>query len=112
MLLFGAAYLGVRRAMAKDQRRPLPCTLPLWRLLLEEIALMARRIGRWKVWSVLAVAFASYLAVEVALSSATPGPALAEVWRWLVALALSAITLCAWAVAYAMRNERDTASSA
>ncbi len=106
MLLFGAAYLGVRRAMAKDQRRPLPCPLPLWRLLAEEIALMARRIGRWKIWSILGVIFSCYLAVEVALSSATPGPAIAEVWRWAVAAALTAVTLCAWAVLYAARRER------
>lgn len=106
MLLFGAAYMGVRRAMAKDQRRPIPCTVPLWRLLAEEIALMARRIGRWKIWSILAVIFLCYLAVEVALSSATPGPALTNIWRWLLAGVLSALTLCLWAVGYAVRNER------
>ncbi len=90
--------------MARDQRRPLPCPLPLWRLLLDEIVLMVRRIGRWKVWSVLGVAFVSFLAVEVALSSATPGPALAEIWRWLLAFALTVVTLCSWAVLYAVRN--------
>lgn len=112
MLLFGAAYVGVRRAMAKDQRRPLPCTLPLWKLLLEEIVLMARRIGRWKVWSVMGVVFMCFLAVEVALSPATPGPALADVWRWFVALVLTAVSLCGWAMVHAVRAERATASSA
>lgn len=107
MLLFGAAYVGVRRAMARDQRRPVPCTVPLWTLLRDEIALMARRIGRWKVWSVMAVAFACFLAVEVALSTATPGPALAEVWRWLVALGFTGASLCIWAMAHAVRSTRD-----
>lgn len=92
--------------MARDQRRPVPCSEPLWRLLAEEIALMARRIGRWKIWSILGVIFACYLAVEIALSSATPGPAIAEVWRWLVAAVLTAATLCAWAIIYAVRNVR------
>ncbi len=67
---------------------------------------MARRIGRWKIWSILGVIFSCYLAVEVALSTATPGPAIAEVWGWAVAAALTAVTLCAWTIVYALRNAR------
>lgn len=110
MLLFGAAYMSVRRAMAKDQRRPVPCTLPLWKLLLGEVALMARRIGRWKVWTIAGLTFASFLAVEVALSTATPGPALAQVWRWVVAAALTTVALCAWGALHAVRSTRQPAT--
>lgn len=110
-MLFGAAYLGARRAMERDQQRPMPSPLPLWRLVLGEIGLMARRIGRWKVWSVTAVVFVCFLAVEVLLSSSTPGPALAEAWRWLVAGLLSAVSLCCWAVVHAVRSERAMSSA-
>ena len=111
MLLFGVAYHGVRRAMIKDQRRPSPCNVPLWRLLQEEIALLARRVGRWKVSSVLAAAFICFLTVEVALSTSTPGPALAEVWRWLVASAMTALSLGLWAIGHAIRRTRTPSSS-
>ncbi len=106
MLLFGAAYLGVRRAMEKDQRRGPRSPVPLWRLLLGEIGLLARRIGRWRLWSVLAVVFACFLGVEVALSTETPGPALADAWRWAVASGLTTVVLCAWAVVHAVRAVR------
>ncbi len=112
VLLFGASYLGVRRAMIKDQRRPAPCAVPWWRLLFEEIALLGRRVGRWKVWSVLGAAFVCFLAVEVALSTATPGPALAVLWRWLVALVLTGATLGLWAAAHAVRSTRTLPVSA
>ncbi len=111
MLFFTGAYVGAKRAMAKDQRQVLPCSLPLWRLILDEIALMARRIGRWKIWSILAVIFACYFAVELALSPSTPGPALTEVWRWIVALVLTLGTLGAWAVVHAVRSERARTQS-
>ncbi|WP_436792877.1 hypothetical protein [Actinospongicola halichondriae] len=111
MLLFGAAYLGARRAMAKDQRRPVPCDVPLWRLLLEEVGLLARRVGRWRLWSVLGVAFVCYLTVEVALSTETPGPALAELWRWVVAMVLTAVTLGVWAIGLAIWTTRTVPSS-
>lgn len=107
MLLLGAAYTGIRRAMIKDQRRPIPCDVSLWRLLLEEIGLLISRIGRWKVWTVLGIAFVCFLAVEVALSSSTPGPALDDLWRWLVAAALTAVSLGLWAVLHAVRQARE-----
>ncbi len=111
MLLFGAAYLGARRAMVKDQRRPVPCTVSLWRLILEEVVVLARRVGRWKLWSVLGVAFVCFLAVEVALSTETPGPALTELWRWFSALLLTALTLGAWAIGHAIWSTRTVPSS-
>jgi len=52
--LVSAAYLATRRALATDQRREVPCSLPLWRLLWDEAVLLARRIGRWNMWSVRA----------------------------------------------------------
>lgn len=98
--------MAVRRAMATDQRRQIPCALPLWRLLWDEVVVMARRMGRWRVWSVVGTAFVCFLAVEVSLSTATPGPALAEAWRWLVALTLTVLTLCGWTVTHALRRDR------
>ena len=111
MLFFTGAYVGARRAMARDQRRPIPCTLPLWRLIFDEIALMARRIGRWKVWSILAVVFVCIFAVQLAFSTSTPGPALTELWRWIVALVLTVATLGGWAVVHAVRSERAVSQS-
>lgn len=96
--------------MIEDQSRPVPCALPLWRLLLEEIALLARRVGRLKVLVAMGAAFASFLFVEVALSTATPGPALSVWWRWLVAMALTCLTLFSWAIIHAVRSTRAESS--
>ncbi len=104
--LSSAAYLAARRAIAADQSRQIPCSLPLWRLLWDEVVLMARRIGRWKEWTVAGVAFVCFLTVEVLLSAATPGPALAQAWRWLLALLLTLLSLAGWTVAHALRRQQ------
>lgn len=112
MLLLGAAYTGIRRAMERDQGRPRPSPVPLWRLLLDEIALMARRVGRWKVWSVVAVVFAGVLAIEISFSTATPGPVLEGPTRVLIAAAFAVVAVCAWAVLHAVRSTRAERASA
>lgn len=109
MILFYSAYLTVRRAMAKDQRRPLNPPLPFWRLLAGEIAVLARRVGSWRVVSVTLLVATAVLAVEVALSDSTPGPTLATPWRWIVALAVAGAALCCWAVLHALRSTREQA---
>lgn len=114
MLYFFAAYRAVRRALERDQRLS-PCRrVPLWRLLAEEIALLARRVGRWRVTAVGLVVGACVLAVEVALSEATPGPAIAVPWRWLVAAVASLVAVGTWAAVHALRSSRyqDAGSAA
>ena len=107
MVYVFAAYRAIRRAMAEDQGRTPRSPIPLWRLLLGEIALLARRVGRWRVWAVALVVAVAVLSVEVSLSEATPGPALATPWRWIVAAALSAVAVAAWAVVHAFRSGAD-----
>lgn len=102
-MIFAAAVIGVRRALIKDQARPLPCTDPLWKLLLGEVALLIRRITTWKLTVVLGAAFVSAIAVQIALSSATPGPVLTSSWRWIVAALMTVVVLFVWAVVHAVR---------
>ena len=109
MILFFSAYRAVRRAMAEDQRRPVDPPLPLWRLLAGEIAVLARRVGSWRVVSVTLVVVGAVLAVEVALSDTTPGPTLVAPWRWLVAVSVAAVAVCTWAVVHALRSTRSSA---
>ncbi len=106
MLYSYVSYRAIRRALERDQRRKQPCRVPMWRLLLDEIVLMARRIGASRVAAVALVAFVCILLVEVALSSATPGPALAEPWRWLVAAVLTAVSVPVWAVVHGVRSAK------
>ena len=105
MLFFGAAYLAVRRAMERDQERPPSVHPPVWRLVLEEVALLARRVGRWLVTAVAAATAATVLAVLIALSDRTPGPSVALGWRLLVACAAGCITVALWACGHAVRRE-------
>ena len=104
MVLLGGAYHAVRRAMEEDQDRPRPSPLPLWRLLVDEIGVLARRVGRWRVTWVLCVVFACTLAVELAFSDRTPGPVLDLALRVLGAAALTGVVLCGWAVVHALRS--------
>lgn len=107
MILHFAAYRAARRALAHDQRRPQPCNLPTWRLLLGEVGVLANRVGRWRVTCAALAAFISFLLVEIALSSRTPGPALAEPWRWLTAAGLTVVSVFVWATVHAIRNTSD-----
>ena len=108
MLYFFTAYRAVRRAMTEDQGRPARSPIPLWRLLVGEIALLGRRVGRWRVTALALLVAGSVLAVEVALSETTPGPALAAPWRWVVAALVSLLGIVIWAVVHALqRSERS-----
>lgn len=106
-MIFAAAVIGVRQAMAKDQSRPLPCDDPLWRLLVGEVGVLVRRVGCWRVSAVLGVAFASALLAQIALSSSTPGPVLTPSWRWAIAAAVTTVVLFAWAVIHAVRSAKN-----
>ena len=108
MLFFVVAYRSARRAMAEDQCRFAYADVPTWRLLLEEVALLARRVGRWKVTAAALTVGISVLAVEVALSEDTPGPALAAPARWVAAVAASLVSLAAWSVVHAVRRSRTS----
>jgi hypothetical protein len=48
MIPFSAAYWHVKRRLADDQELPRDAArrLPMWRLLLGEVAWLARRLGR------------------------------------------------------------------
>lgn len=105
MYLFVSAYRAVQRAMTQDQRRETTSPVPLWRLLIGEVGLLAKRVGTWRVTAVLAVVAACVLSVEVALSDTTPGPALAAPWRWAVAGVITTLCLAAWAVIHALRSQ-------
>lgn len=104
MLLQFSAYKRARRAMARDQGRTLPCRLPLWRLVIGEIAVLAGRIGRWRFSAVIAVGFASILLAQLAFSPSTPGPVLTNPWRWAAAALIAAVGIAGWAVVYAVRR--------
>ena len=104
MLFLYAAYRAVRRAMERDQRLPAYSHPPLWRLLLEEIGVLAQRVGRWRVTIVVLVVGAAVVLAEIALSDMTPGPAFDQPWRWVVAVVVSGIVLAGWAVVHAMRT--------
>ncbi len=89
--------------MEKDQRWPPHTHPPLWRLVAEEVAVLAQRVGRWRVTAVVVVVSASVVLAEVALTEITPGPVFDQPWRWLVAAVVSGIVLAGWAVVHAMR---------
>lgn len=77
--------VGIRRAMRRHQGLPPPPTrLPLWRLLLGELAWAFRQLlaAPW-VLGALVLGSAASMAV---LGAAAPGPVLDPPWRILVAL--------------------------
>jgi type VI protein secretion system component VasK len=111
-MIFAAAVIGVRMAMIKDQARTVPCNEPLWKLLLGEVGVLVRRVGRWRVWSVLFVALVISIAAQVALSSQTPGPVLQSAWRWVLAGVMTVVVLVLWAVVHAVRSARRSAGVA
>ncbi|MDH3302496.1 MAG: hypothetical protein OES24_18500 [Acidimicrobiia bacterium] len=109
MLLQVTAYRRARRALAQDQGRPLPCRLPLWRLVIGEIAVLARRVGRWRFSALIAIGFVSILLAQIAFSPSTPGPVLTNPWRWVAAALLAAVGLAGWAVVHAVRRTKAAA---
>lgn len=104
MLLQFTAYRRARRALAQDQGRTLPCRLPLWRLLIGEISVLAGRLGRRRFSLLIAVGFVSIVLAQIAFSPSTPGPVLTNPWRWAAAALIAAIGLAGWAVVHAVRR--------
>lgn len=99
-----AAYIGARRALARDQGKSVPSSYSFGRLLAEEVPLLSRRIGRWRVASLSLLFFVFVLAAEIALTEATPGPVLTPRWRVVVALAATILFVAGWAVTHAIRS--------
>ncbi len=112
MLLQFSAYKRARRALARDQGRSLPCRLPLWRLVLGEIAVLARRVGRWRFTALIAVGFTSILLAQIAFSPSTPGPVLTNPWRWVAAALIAAVGLAGWSVVHAVRRSGSGGTAA
>ena len=90
--------------MERDQRLPAYSHSALWWLLLEEIGLLARRVGRWRVTVVVLVVGVAVALAEIALSDMTPGPVFDQPCCWLVALVVSGFVLAWWAVVHATRT--------
>jgi hypothetical protein len=99
-----AAYVGARRALARDQGKPVPSPHSFGRLLAEEIPVLSRRIGGWRVVSLSLLFFLFVLAAEIALTEITPGPVLTPRWRVVVALVATILLVAGWAVAHAIRS--------
>jgi len=96
--------------MERDQRRPPSSYPPLWRLLAEEIGLLAVRVGRALVSAVAALTATAVFTVLVAFSERTPGPSLELAWRAAAAAVAAVTVLAVWAVAHAVRRDRRTNS--
>lgn len=99
-----AAYVGVRRALAKDQGKSVPTSDSFGRLLAEEIPVLSRHIGGWRVTSLSLLFFLFVLAAEIALTETTPGPVLTPRWRVGVALVATVLFVAVWAIAHAIRS--------
>ncbi|HWB71161.1 MAG TPA: hypothetical protein VG452_03010 [Egibacteraceae bacterium] len=97
----------LRRVLARDQRRPVPTTMPLMRLLLGEVGVLVRRVGRWRVLTTAVTVAAVTLAVETALGESTPGPVIAAPWRSVIAVLSGVLAVVAWAVLHALLRHPD-----
>ncbi len=105
MLYFlSAAYLGTRRALARDQGKREADGEPIGRLLVGEVSLLSSRVGLWRVTTISLLFFAFVLISEVVLTGLTPGPVLTVRWRVAIALAATIMFLGAWAVIHAIRS--------
>lgn len=99
-----AVYIGTRRALARDQGKPVPTSEPFGRLLAKEVPVLSRRIGGWKVTSLSLLFFLFILAAEIALTEITPGLVLTPRWRLGVAFVATVIFVAGWAIIHAIRS--------
>lgn len=104
LYLLTAAYVGARRALARDQGKPESADEPFGRLLVGEVSLLSSRIGRWRVTTISLLFFAFVLIAEVALTELTPGPVLTVRWRVVIAFVATIGFLVAWTVIHAIRS--------
>lgn len=119
LYLLSAAYLGTRRALARDQGKPEAAGETFGRLLVGEVSLLSSRVGRWRVTTISLLFFGFVLVAEVALTELTPGPVLSVRWRVVIAFVTTIVFLGAWAVVHAIRSagwkpprrERQTTAS-
>jgi hypothetical protein len=107
VLFFGVVYRAVRRAMERDQRTAPSVHPPLWRLIAEEVVLLAMRVGRSLVSGVVIVTAAVVLAVLVAFAEGTPGPSLELALRAVAAALAGLSVIVAWAVVHALRRDEE-----
>ncbi len=104
MLLLFSAYQRTRRTLAKDQGRPLPCRLPMWRLLIGEISVLVRRVGRLRVGALIIGGVLAILLAQVTFTPERLGPALTNPWRWLATALIATAGLGVWAIVHAFRR--------
>ncbi|MDP9021973.1 MAG: hypothetical protein M3N57_04575 [Actinomycetota bacterium] len=91
---WAGVFVGLRRFLARHQGRPPSAarSVPLWRLVLDEVAYLLRMSvrRRWlRVWLPAAVVVAT---VMVGLAEFTPGPVIAVEWRLVLTAVLVAVT--------------------
>ena len=110
MILFHAAYRAVRRAAASARRRDSRRPVPLTRLVWGEFAHLIRRLAASITVPVAILTAGVGAAVEVGLSSTTPGPVLEASWRRGSAGLTVAILLSCWAL-YVSRSASPPSTS-
>ena len=104
MLFMVVAYRRLRRALEDDQRARPSSHPPLVVMLLEEVVVLARRVGRWRVWSVAAAVVVLTAVVQVGFADWTPGPVLGWAWRLAVSAVLSVLVVVTWGAIHALRR--------
>jgi hypothetical protein len=82
----------LRRRLARHQDRPPHSSVPLWRLLAEEVSLLLRRLARRNPMRLWLPAMLIGLTVAISYSDATPGPVLQRDAWWIASTALAAET--------------------
>lgn len=87
--LFGS-FEWLRRRLAQHQGRPRAARDPMSRLLVGEVAYLARRLIHHDVRRVWLPAAVVSVVIATGLSAVTPGPVLSPGPRWLLAVAAAA----------------------
>jgi hypothetical protein len=104
VLFLVVAYRRLRRALEDDQRVRPSSHPPLVVMLLEEVVVLARRVGRWRVGTTAATVVALTVVVQVVFADWTPGPVLDWTWRLAVSGVVSGVAIVTWAAVHALRR--------
>lgn len=99
-----ATYLGAKRALVRDQGKKPPSEEKFGSLLLGEIPILIKRIGRPRFFSILMIYLVVVVVGEIVLIDATPGPVLSPRWRIVVAIGLTLLIAAFWLVIHAVRS--------